>query len=93
MYTTSTMLTVKFRCNRCGVKGSAQVGARASEQDLLEWMGRVKAAVNMAHAVLSLLCDSPVVDLAIPMPLEDDPDPWVGKANSVGISDDPWKDK
>lgn len=58
----------------------------------MAWMGRVKSAVNMAHALESLQCDSPVVDLVIPMPLDDDPEPWVGKWNSLGIDGDPWKD-
>lgn len=89
---TSGMLTVKFRCNKCGVKGTAQVAPRPSEQDLMEWMGRVKSAVNMAHALLNLMCNGATVDLAIPMPPADDPDAWVGKANSPAIDGDPFKE-
>lgn len=73
---TSNTLKVMFDCHVCGLKDEEViVPARSPDQPLREWMELVRRDVGRVHALRSLLCESKVCDLKIPM---------AGESNYIG---------
>ena len=77
------MITVLFSCDGCGlVDAECKVRARRSpDEDVVHWVETVVGrAVQFEHIRRSLTCEAmKMKHLKIPMPPEDDPDPWIGK--------------
>ena len=77
------MIKCKFSCDECGLKDiEVLVPARASPlSDIKTYMDQVVASViYRKHQSLSPQCKATTItQLMIPLPADDDPNPWIGK--------------
>ena len=79
-------ITILFSCDVCGIKDvPCRVRAREKEEDVKYYLEQViSRAVAFEHQLKSFTCQATSLkDLKIPLPPNDDPDPWIGKYNSV----------
>lgn len=79
-------ITVLFSCEVCGlVDEPCTVAARRKEQDVRRWTeGVLIRAVSHRHQTLKFGCPAKkITAVKVPLPADDDPDPWVGKYTST----------
>lgn len=75
-------VTVKYSCKGCGLdKVECKVRARRKKEDITVWVKHIcMGTVAHNHRLRSPACFSQTCDLMIPVPKDNDPDPWIGKA-------------
>lgn len=70
-------LTITYSCKRCGLKeATVEVRYRGSDEDVILWMKRVvEVALLDDHCKKSPECQTPEVDVKIPIPEGTE---WIG---------------
>lgn len=78
------LVEVAFKCPQCMRVLRVKVRARRTGEDIKRWVGiTVGRAVAEAHQIASFGCTCMSVALALPGSPPEDPEPWIGKWNSV----------
>jgi hypothetical protein len=78
----STTLRCKYRCPGCKCDEEFIGPARESpNDDVVAYVQRLARVAGLDHMTKHPECLHRRVDLMIPVPPKDDPDPWIGKAH------------
>ena len=77
------MITIYFRCPVCLLEGSVDIEARQKDDDIVAYMNRCAALISVKHSMDAPQCHHDKVAIALPLPDDNDPNPWIGKQTTT----------